>query len=74
MHPHVKTGMSPAMLAFGTELRMPFDDVQAAKSEEYPKTDEEHRKLVAMREIKEKKGEDRRIRVCFGGKSMEEGV
>src|SRR5258705_6656597 len=23
--PHVKTGMSPAMLAFGTELRTPFD-------------------------------------------------
>ena len=24
--PHIKTGMLPAMLAFGTELRMPFDD------------------------------------------------
>ena len=51
---------------------MPFDDVQTAKSEEYPKTDE-HPKLVAMRlqyvfegipglrEIKEKKGEDTKI-------------
>lgn len=44
--PHTKTKLSPAMLALGTELRMPFDMTTTNAA---PETDEEHKKMVAMR-------------------------
>ena len=78
--PHVKTRMSPAMLALGTELRMPFDIDTGPPVE--PKTDEEHRNLVAMRlkyvcegipglgEVKEQKGENRSVQEFVLGEKV----
>ncbi|KAF8445288.1 hypothetical protein BGX38DRAFT_1271323 [Terfezia claveryi] len=41
---HTSTGYSPAMLALGKELRMPFD-----QTDEHPKTEAEHGVLIARR-------------------------
>lgn len=46
--PHSKTKLSPAMLALGTELRMPFEMNVNGKID-IPESDEDHKKLVAMR-------------------------
>ena len=43
--PHSATGMSPALLAFGCELRMPFDRPPPA----VPLTDDEHKAQVLKR-------------------------
>ncbi|KAF8453817.1 hypothetical protein BGX38DRAFT_379141 [Terfezia claveryi] len=41
---HITTGLSPAMLALGRELRMPMDVREEAP---IPSSDEEHKELVA---------------------------
>lgn len=43
--PHAATGLSPALLAMGKELVLPFDAVE----EPTPRTDEMHRELIAKR-------------------------
>lgn len=45
--PHTKTNLSPAMLALGRELRIPFDMDGSATIA--PSTDNDHKALVAMR-------------------------
>ncbi|KAF8456151.1 hypothetical protein BGX38DRAFT_1139896 [Terfezia claveryi] len=74
--PHTVTGVSPAMLTLGTELRMPIDLTIAP----IPETDEDHMALVTkrlqhlydaipcLREVKEAKGPKAHVQYQLGDK------
>ena len=47
--PHSVTGLSPALLALGRELRLPMDLQASMESDVAPLTDVEHRELIARR-------------------------